>query len=639
MVATTLVYEWGCDRLLLYRAEKLPIPREGPPCMSDHIRTGSRFDVPVVDVSDSARHRGASRAGDTTIDDNVVLLLPTRHASGVEQPLVVRLHEALDAANETILVIEPTGRVLFANKAARRTLGLGHDTDVAHVVEELLVNAQRADMWHALELDQEWRGELKATRSDGATVHLDVTLLPDRAAGNDIRSLTVVAHDIGEQRALEQALEHQATHDGLTGLHNRQSLLRQLDEALIELHDQQQPAALMLIDIDEFRTVTNSLGHDAGDRILVAFAYRMLRTFPTTAVLARVGGDEFAVFCPGTDDLDMLSDDVSKTTAAPFYIDGSEVHLSTVTGVAMVHAQGPARTGEELLREADAAAYRGKERGRGSYEIFEPKLQAAVEDRLAIVQDLRRALRNDELRLYYQPKVDLTTGAITGAEALLRWQTPDGEMRPPASFLDVAEDTGLIIPIGRWVLEQACQTLLRIQRAVGGDEPFELSVNLSVRQLSHPALVDELAQVVEESGVDPHQIELEVTESAIMDDVQASTELLDRLKRLGTRIAVDDFGTGYSSLQYLQKLPVDVLKIDRSFVAGIGGQTGDQAIVTAVIELAHALHLRSVAEGVETAEQLAELRALGCEHAQGYFISRPIPEAELIDLVIAQPRW
>ena len=595
----------------------------------------------IVDLSAADSSPVAAHADDgleSAPRDNVVLLLPgtdtTRRA--LDQPLTVRLREALDASNELILVIEPSGRVLFANRQAQEQL-FGDETDpVFRAVEPLLTGARRDDVWRALERDHEWRGDLSTTRADGSTAHLELALLADDTAGGDIRTLTVIAHDVGEQRALQDALEHRANHDGLTGLANRQHMLRELNDLLAELADRGQGGSLLLIDIDEFRTVTNSLGHETGDRVLVAFAYRLLRTFPTNALLARVGGDEFAVFCPAEVDIEKLADQVERTTSAPFFVDGSEVHLSVVTGIARVSADEPATNAEALLREADAASYRAKERGRGAVELFEPQLQSQAADRLSVVQDLRRALRDDEFRLHYQPKISLNTGEIVGAEALIRWQTPAGELRPPAAFMNIAEDTGLIIPIGRWILHEVCRRAAELQQTWPG---FQVSLNVSVRQIDHPTFAGDVEDAVAGAGIDPSAIELEITESALMDDVETSAALLARLKQLGTPIAVDDFGTGYSSLQYLQQLPVDVLKVDRSFVAGLGTSDSDRAIVRAVVQLAEALGLTSVAEGVETAEQLAALRDLDCVQAQGFHFARPVELPILQEMLHAQPRW
>lgn len=597
----------------------------------------------VIELSHTPPAPDSATDGATisALRDNVVLLLPGAGTSATppanpDQPLTVRLREALDASNELILVIEPSGRVLFANHAARVQL-LGDEADpVFRAVEPLLSGTRRDEVWPALERDHEWRGDLSTTRADGSTAHLEIALLADDTAGGDIRTLTVVAHDVGEQRALQTALDYRANHDGLTGLANRMHLLRELDELLAELQTRGQGGALLVIDIDEFRTVTNSLGHETGDRVLVAFAYRLLRTFPTNALLSRVGGDEFAVFCPGEVDIDLLADQVSRTTSAPFYVDGSEVHLSVVTGIAIAHPDQPVADAGSLVRQADAALFRAKERGHGAVDLFEPGLQSQAEDRLSVVQELRRALRDDEFVLHYQPKVALDSGAVVGAEALIRWLTPSGELRPPGAFMDVAEDTGLIIPIGTWILGEVCRAATELQAISPG---FQVSLNVSVRQIDHPSFADDVEAAVNQTGVDPATIELEITESALMNDVESSAALLTQLKELGTPIAVDDFGTGYSSLQYLQQLPVDVLKVDRSFVSGLGDSDGDLAIVRAVVQLAESLGLTSVAEGVENAGQLDQLRGLGCRQAQGFLFARPVELPILQEMLRSRPRW
>jgi len=592
---------------------------------------------PMVDLSGGRSRRNVGHQP-TMASDNVVLLLPDTSApEPLDAPLVVRLREALDATTEIILVIEPGGRILYANRPARSVLGLADVDPTFRSLGRLLDGSTHDVVWDSLDTTNEWRGDLSTTRADGSALQLELTVLADRSATGDVRSLTVIGHDVGEHRALQTALEHRTTHDGLTGLANRQHLLHKIGEQLPLLHDRGQSAALLLLDIDEFRTVTNSLGHEAGDRVLVAFAYRLLRTFTPNAVLARVGGDEFGVFCPGLADVDELAESVLRATSAPFYIDGTEVQLSVVTGIAVSTPDDPAVDGETLLRAADAACYRAKESGHGSFEVYEPHLQARAADRLSVVADLRRAIRNDELRVLYQPKISLDSGTIIGAEALLRWQLPGGEMRPPAAFMDIAEDTGLIIPMGVFVMREACAAAVELRKATGVD--IEVSINLSVRQLDHPSLPGDLEDALRDSGVDPAMIELEITESALMSDVDASAAVLNQLKGLGTRVAVDDFGTGYSSLQYLQSLPVDVLKVDRTFVSGLGESHGSTVITSAVIRLSSALGLVSVAEGVETPDQLARLRALGCSQAQGYHIARPMSIADLIDLIKGDPTW
>lgn len=610
--------------------------------LSDHIHKVSDAADAVVDLTSPAAPAERAPADpqipslEAVSTESVVLLV--RDAHDQNEPLVVRLREALDASAEMILVVQETGRILFANRSAREVLSLPTTDASFRPVEALLTGSQGEEILEALRLSKQWTGESTATDAEGATINLELTLMADRT-GDRIRSITVVARDVGYQRALEAALEHQSTHDGLTGLANRQYLLTQITAQLTELEANAETAALLLLDIDEFRTITNSLGHEAGDRVLVAFAYRLLRAFDSNATIARVGGDEFAVFTPGNSNVVDLAERVASATTAPFYIDGTEVYLTAATGIALHSPQLPAPSAEGLVRRADAASYQAKEAGRGNFEVYDPALHNQAIDRLSAIQDLRRALRNDELRVVFQPKISLGTGQITGAEALLRWETPDGEIRAPGAFMDVAEDTGLIIPMGRWILEQSCLTLAQWQAEVPHAKDLEMSVNLSVRQIEQPAFISDVRTIIEETGVNPASIEFEITESMLMENLDATIDLLRRLKAIGTRIAVDDFGTGYSSLRYLQQFPVDVLKIDQSFVAGLADRTGERAIVTAVVRLAHALKLTPVAEGVENSAQLNVLRGLGCEYAQGYYIAKPMKANAMLELLNENPTW
>jgi EAL domain-containing protein (putative c-di-GMP-specific phosphodiesterase class I) len=292
-----------------------------------------------------------------------------------------------------------------------------------------------------------------------------------------------------------------------------------------------------------------------------------------------------------------------------------------------------------LIRDADAAMYRAKEKGRARWEIFDNAMRASAVDRLDIENALRRALERRELRVYYQPLISLRSGAIEGVEALLRWEHSERGLLLPGDFITVAEETGLIVPIGSWVLDQACRQVQRWHVSHPELPALRLSVNLSGRQLGHPKLVDDVAEILEETGIDPGSVELEITESVLMDDVDMSEETLGRLRTLGVKLVVDDFGTGYSSLSYLRRFPVDLLKVDRSFVDGLGTDPSDSAIVTAIITLAHTLGLEAVAEGVETAHQLDELRRLGCDQAQGFYFARPAGGDDIGELLASQPRW
>jgi EAL domain-containing protein (putative c-di-GMP-specific phosphodiesterase class I) len=355
--------------------------------------------------------------------------------------------------------------------------------------------------------------------------------------------------------------------------------------------------------------------------------------------VARFGGDEFVILCDDMDhdrDAAMIAERVHAAVhEPPLTIENTEVFAAVSIGIAFAQ---PNKDPETMIRDADAAMYLAKARGRARYEIYDERLRATLVERLDIETALRRALTRRELRVVYQPTIDLLTGKVVGVEALLRWEHPERGPLVPREFIDVAEETGLIVPIGTWVVEQACRQAQRWQPGADGEELF-VSVNLSSRQLESSVLIENIASVLTATAIKPGRLGLEITESVVMRDPEASTTALRALKDLGVRLAVDDFGTGYSSLAYLRRFPVDLLKVDQAFVDGLGRDPEDSAIVAAVVSLAHTLGMKAIAEGVETAEQLHELRVLGCDMAQGFYMSRPLIPADLDDLLATSPSW
>jgi diguanylate cyclase (GGDEF)-like protein len=427
-----------------------------------------------------------------------------------------------------------------------------------------------------------------------------------------------VMHDISERKRFESELAHQATHDALTGLPNRVLLLDRLEQALQRARRHHKRVAVLFLDLDRFKVVNDSLGHSVGDRLLVSIAERLGTVVRPGDTIARFGGDEFVVLCEDLEtqaDAVAVAERVNAVISGPFEIDDAEVFVGVSIGIAFPDdIEAEAGT---LIRDADAAMYRAKERGRARYEVFDNQMRASAVDRLDIENALRRAQERRELRVFYQPIISLDTGAITGVEALIRWEHPERGLLNPIEFIQIAEETGLIVPMGAWVLDHACRQIMRWQAQIPDLGPLKISVNLSGRQLGHPNLVADVKAIITETHINPSQVELEITESVLMDDVEMSEDTLGQLKKLGVKLVVDDFGTGYSSLSYLRRFPVDVLKVDRSFVDGLGTDPSDSAIVTAIITLAHTLGLRAVAEGVETDTQLAELRNLSCDMARG----------------------
>ena len=440
-----------------------------------------------------------------------------------------------------------------------------------------------------------------------------------------------------ERRGRERRLAHVALHDPLTGLPSRALFADRVGQAFARLQRGSGALTVIQLGINGFKLVNESLGHDAGDALLVAVAQRLVAVMRPSDTVARLGGDEFAVLCealPDDADAAALAERVLEALAAPFEIAGRIHHVSVAVGIAV---GGTGRGAERVLHEADAAMHAAKRRG-GGWEVYDDELRERALRRLTLQNELHRALERDELVLHYQPQVALGLGGPTGVEALVRWRHPERGLIPPGEFIGVAEESGLIVPLGRWVLREACAQLAAWQRAGGRLATLTMSVNLSARDLLQPDLVDAVAAIVAEAGVSAEQLCLEITETAVLEDADVIRERLHALKALGVRLAIDDFGTGYSSLSYLDRFPVDVLKIDRSFVRGME-TAGDRSrgVVAAVIRLADAMGLVPIAEGVEVAEQADELRALGCASAQGFLWSPArIPE-EIEALVAAAP--
>ncbi len=447
------------------------------------------------------------------------------------------------------------------------------------------------------------------------------------------------AQDVTQQVAAEEALAHQALHDPLTGLPNRVLLLDRLSQALVRLERSPSAVGLLFVDIDRFKVVNDSLGHPAGDQVLLAMADRLRGCLRLGDTLARFGGDEFVILCEGlAGEVDALgmAHWIGEAMAQPLTCDAGTLVVTVSTGIAL--ATSPLVSAESLLRDADAAMYRAKENGRDRPAVFASSMRAKAIGRLSTEVSLRRAIAEGELEVHYQPVIDLPTGHIDGAEALVRWRHPDHGLILPDRFIPIAEETGLIIPLGAWVLREALSQVGRWQRCDERGDPMEIAVNLSACQIAQPDLVELVAEALQDSGVPPHTLQLEITESVLMKDAPAAVKILQALKVLGVQVSVDDFGTGYSSLSYLKRLPVDILKIDRSFVDGLGKDPDDSAIAKAICSLAEALNVTTSAEGVETARQVETLLGLGCSRAQGYYFSRPVPATVLHDLLCRSRR-
>ncbi len=445
-----------------------------------------------------------------------------------------------------------------------------------------------------------------------------------------------------ERKRSEAQLLHQALHDALTELPNRAMFLDHVELALERSARTGKRIAVLFLDLDRFKLINDSLGHRAGDRLLCLVATRLRTVTREVDMVARFGGDEFTILCDdvtGEDDAVIVAERVAEAIAAPFAIEGTEVFLTASAGIAIV-GQGAAAdiSAEALIRDADAAMHRAKERGKSRHELFDEVMRTTAVRRLETENALHRALERGEFCVHYQPTVALDSGQVQGLEALIRWQHPERGLVPPQDFVGLAEETGLIVPIGRWVLDEACSQLARwreLRRERGDRVPLTMAVNLSARQLVQEELANEVAQAIALHAVPPQSLVLELTESLVVGEDERTVEAFARLRELGIRLAIDDFGTGYASLASLKHFPADVLKIDRAFVAGLGRDSVDTPIVAAVIGLAHELGLVAVAEGVETHRQVQVLRRLGCDYAQGHLFSRAVSPAEIDKILVS----
>ena len=447
-----------------------------------------------------------------------------------------------------------------------------------------------------------------------------------------LRSAAGILAQVFARHRAERRLAFQAGHDPLTELPNRWAFLEELARSLdrrLGLPDADAGVAVLLFDLDRFKVINDSLGHGAGDELLVILARRLEESCPPGAWLARMGGDEMVMLVEGTSseaDTIAIARDMRRVIRQPITLLGQEIAVSASVGI--VFATDAAETPHDLLRHVDSAMYAAKELGRDRVEVFDQSLRSKVRRQLQDEIALRQAVEHGELVVHYQPEIEVPSGRVVGAEALLRWQHPARGLLPAAEFIHLAEETGLIVGIGLWVLREACNQQVIWLRSFP-DQPMLVRVNLSARQLGQRDLLSQVMTILHETAVDPSHLCLEITETAVMADAEISLEVLEKLRSLGVGLAIDDFGTGYSSLSYLKRFPVDVVKIDRSFVDGLGNDPDDTAIVQAIMVLAGALGLNVTAEGVETEVQLAELIRLGCSRVQGYLFARPGPPHEL----------
>jgi diguanylate cyclase (GGDEF)-like protein/PAS domain S-box-containing protein len=553
-----------------------------------------------------------------------------------------RFRSLVAHSSDLITVLDSEGMVTYQSPSVERVLGYQVGEIEGTRFDRLLSEADRPRLQRLIAGDGAGSGdahtlECSLTRSDGATLLFEVQHT-DLLADEHVHGIVLNSRDVSERKEFEDQLAHQAFHDPVTNLANRALFSDRVEHALMRSQRGFPDIAVVFIDLDDFKTVNDSLGHAAGDQVLQEVARRLRIAVRPTDTVARFGGDEFAVLLENVTDTSEAADAAARILHAleiPYEIDGKQVFPRASVGICLVNREEESPEAAELLRNADVAMYMAKRDSKGSYRVFEPAMHERVVERLELRAELQQAIDTDQLELHYQPVVRLGGHEILGVEALLRWNHPTRGMMPPDQFIPLAEETGLIISMGRWVLNEASREGVELQKRFASKQPLGMSVNLSVRQLQSDTIIADVRNALEANGLPPESLVLEITESVMLADTDFAVERLRELKALGVRLAMDDFGTGYSSLSYLSRFPVDILKMDRSFV----GSGENVALQSAIIALGASLDLDVVAEGIELKEQERSLHDLGCELGQGFLFARPMPSSELATYLAGRPEW
>jgi diguanylate cyclase (GGDEF)-like protein/PAS domain S-box-containing protein len=561
-----------------------------------------------------------------------------------------KFHKISASAQDAIIMIDNTGKISYWNPASERIFGYTSSEAVGNNLHTLIIPSTHHKVFKKGFKKFEKTGKgivlgrtmmLSAIRKDGKEFPVEVSISAVKMGPK--WNATGIIRDVTERKQFEETIQNMAYHDQLTGLPNRLLLIDRFNQILARGQRYKLYAAFFFLDLDRFKVVNDTLGHAMGDTLLKAVGERLKQCIRESDTVARIGGDEFTILLQDikrAEDVPKVAEKIFSIFDAPFDLKGQELFVTTSMGVSIYPIDG--NDSECLFKNADIAMYRAKSEGRNNYQLYTPAMNVKATERLTLENKLRKAIENEEFLLHYQPQVDINTNELTGIEALVRWLEPERGLVPPGEFIPLAEETGLIVPIGEWVLRTACKNNKIWQDR--GLKPIIIAVNLSMRQFKQKNLVDIVSSTLEETSLDPKYLELELTESIIMEDTESAIEILRELKAMGIRLSIDDFGTGYSSLAYLKRMPIDMLKIAQSFVHDITIDPDDKAISTAIIQVAHSLKLEVIAEGVETMEQFKLLRSLQCNKLQGFLVSRPLPSKEIMDFlekkgnIILQPK-
>jgi diguanylate cyclase (GGDEF)-like protein/PAS domain S-box-containing protein len=551
-----------------------------------------------------------------------------------------RFRSLVQNSTDVSMIVSQDGAISYESDAVERVLGyragdrLGRPAfsavagDDRPAAQRLLAEVVRSP-------NNEATAELRVTHADG-TLRWTEMVLKNLVDDDAVRGVVINYRDVTERRMLEDELRHQAFHDALTGLANRALFMDRLQHAMSRTRGFGHPLAVLFIDIDDFKTINDSLGHAEGDAVLIAVARRLGEVLRTGDTIARMGGDEFAVLVEDAHDEQApleVAQRILDALEAPFGRGAKDLFVRASIGITEWNSND--ETAHDLIRNADISMYTAKANGKNRIEVYLPEMHAAAMERLALRGDLERAIERDEFFLVYQPIVCLDNGRATGVEALLRWRHPERGLVQPLEFIGLAEETGLIVRLGRWVIEQACRQASAWDSA--GLPPLTMNINVSARQLQEVDFVSQVGAILRASGVAPARVTLEFTESLLLRDADRTIDSLHALKRLGVRLAIDDFGTGYSSLSYLRRLPIDELKIDQSFIANMGGEPSQMAVVRSIIELAETLRIETVAEGIERDVQWQALRGLAAQMGQGFLFARPLEPDDVAAMLRSAP--
>lgn len=550
-----------------------------------------------------------------------------------EDQNLMRLHRAaVEKTANAIMITDAQGTIEWVNDAfVRQTLF--QPDDVLGKTPRVLKSGQHdavsiKEMWQTIKSGEVWNGELVNRRKDGRLITMFQTITPLFDHLGEIIHFVAVMEDVTERKADQERIAFMATHDELTELPNRNLLNDRLQQAIAHADRQNSKMAVLFIDIDQFKFINDSLGHQLGDDLLQVLAKRLVSVLRTEDTVARFGGDEFVVLLPEVDeisDVKTLANNLLNQIQKPYVLSGHELMVTGSIGISIY--PDDANDADDLIQLADSAMYSAKENGRNNSQFYTPEINEKIMRRLTLEKELRKALEQEQFVLFYQPKIDLTTNKITGMEALVRWQHPTLGLVPPMEFIPLAEETGIIIPLGEWIMLTACKQMTSWEKEY--PDLINMSINVSARQFWKNDFIESIKNVLNQTNVSADKIEFELTESVVMNDIESAIETMIAIKQLGVSLSIDDFGTGYSSLNYLKRFPLDVLKIDRSFINDLENEHSDSAIVRSIIALAENFGLRVVAEGIEEAYQQQILTDLGCHFGQGYYFSRPVDFKEM----------